>query len=454
MKPDSAMLMKYLADINLTDTNLILSLFDFGGQEVFNIIHHLFLTSYGIYILVFRMEDLADENTAEKSLAELSNWINSIVMHTSKLSSGRCAPVLLVGTQKDIVSDYETHKVLSEKIESKFKYNIVWSSIIENQDLCFFPVNNLIGLEDETIVSLMNNIEDIAKNADYVKEPRPLYWLKAWDELLATKKSFLTLDEASTIAIENGVDERAVHLFLLFLHEMGVVLWLNEEGLRDIVILDVITFFVEPATLIICNHISTPLDSTIHHQKIQTYCKKMFRKDWDQMITTGVLSQKLMEALLGSNDQVQFRQIPVIVNMMLKYGLIVRLQQTSYNKSKLEQQATQPTDRYLVPALLPRVEDHPTTFQNEIWNNVQHFESCYFLFTTDPKLNNQKGFTCSQLKTKCFLPRGLVERLIGKAVMWSQLTCIDNIHEIPQLYQNHTVLSYGRQLFRFVVFLR
>ena len=49
------LVMKYLAEVKVSDTDLILSLFDFEGQSVFNIMHKLFLTSYGVCAVVFNM---------------------------------------------------------------------------------------------------------------------------------------------------------------------------------------------------------------------------------------------------------------------------------------------------------------------------------------------------------------------------------------------------------------
>ena len=71
IQPDVDLVMRYLADANVSESNLILSLFDLGGQAEFNIIHHLFLTSYGVYIVVFNMVDILDDNKREQSLNEL-----------------------------------------------------------------------------------------------------------------------------------------------------------------------------------------------------------------------------------------------------------------------------------------------------------------------------------------------------------------------------------------------
>ena len=133
----------------------------------------------------------------------------------------------------------------------------------------------------------MSKIENTLIEDDYVNAPRPFTWLKALDELMATKKSYLTFNEASSIALDNGVEKDAIPLFLRFLNDMGMVLWLNEDGLRDVVKLDIITSFVEPATRIICNDISKTTESTVHHKEIQKYFKKKRKAEWDKMKKKG-----------------------------------------------------------------------------------------------------------------------------------------------------------------------
>ena len=454
-KSDVSLVMKYLAEVKVSDADLILSLFDFGGQSVFNIIHHLFLTSYGVYVVVFNMLDFLPQSKREESLSEMSFWINSIVMHTRDAMTGKIAPVFLVGTHKDYVFDVASLKLISQIIKERFQYNVGWPHIQENKNstadysLCFFPVNNKEGLRDEVITDLMSAIENVVKEAEYVKEPRPLTWLRALDELVATKRSFLTNEEASSITTANGVEEDAVSLFFSFLNEMGVVLWLKEEKLRDVVILDIITFFVEPATLIICNHITKPSDSTIHHKKIQEACRKNREKEWAEMTQRGVASRRLVEFLLA--NKIEVNNMPVIINMMLKYGLIVRLEhaQDATCKGPLLIGLPLP-EYYLVPALLPATVEDPNTFQDGKWNLVNNFNTCYFVFSTATDLISLQSIPSMQLRKECFLPRGLTERLIAKAVKWSQLTNITNIYDDAQLYQNYAILSYGRQQFRLV----
>ena len=455
LNSDVSLVMKYLAEVKVNNADLILSLFDFGGQSVFNIVHHLFLTSYGVYVVVFNMVDILDVNKREQSLSEMSFWINSIVMHTSDVMTGKMAPVFLVGTHKDYINDAVNFDRISQIIEERFQYNVGWPHIQENRNLisgyslCFFPVSNKEGLRDGVVMGLMSAIENVIKESEYVKEPRPLTWLKALDELLATKKSYLPITEATSIAIENGVEVDAVPLFVSFLNEMGVVLWLNEEGLRDVVILDIISFFVEPATLIICNHISKPFDSTIHHRNIQEVCKKERAMEWDEMTQRGLVSRQLMEFLLSY--KVEASNLPIIVNMMLKYGLIVKLERGQDITTKGDLLPAQPASTYyLVPALLPATVGDPTSFQDDVWRNIRKFNSCYYLFTADAMFRTSKQYSITTLQREGFLPRGLMERLICKAVKWSQLTNLTNINDITRLYQNYAAMSFGRQQFRLV----
>ena len=451
IKPDMMLVMNCLADVKVMENNLILSLLDFGGQSVFNIIHHLFLTSYGIYVVVFNMVDILDDDKREQSLSEMSFWINSIVMHTRDVMSGKIPPVFLVGTHKDDVNDTANFERISQIIEERFRYNIGWPYIqeyrnsIANYSLYFFPVNNKEGLHDDIVADLKSAIEDVVKEADYVIVPRPLTWLKALDEFMATKKSYLPMTEVTSIAIANGVEEDAVHVFLTFLNEMGVVLWLDEEGLRDVVILDIITFFVEPVTLIICNHISKPSDSTVHHRKIQEVCRKNMAMEWDEMTQRGLVNQSLMEFLLS--HKVKPTNIPIIINMMLKYGLIVKLDHGQDINSKGHLAPAWPSPvYYLVPALLPR---HPTNFEDDVWEIITKFNSCYFFFTTD-QFCSSNWYNFTILQKEGFLPWGLMERLIAKAVERSQLTNLANMNDITRLYQNYATISYGRQQFRLV----
>ena len=87
-------------------SELTLSLWDYGGQDVFLSLHHLFLSRYGVYVVVFDMADMtATQRLCERGRASVSTlrfWLMTIAVH-SLGRDGKTAPIMIVGTHKDQV---------------------------------------------------------------------------------------------------------------------------------------------------------------------------------------------------------------------------------------------------------------------------------------------------------------------------------------------------------------
>jgi hypothetical protein len=118
---DNELVAKCLSDGIQTESKLILSVFDYGGQSIFNVIHHFFLTRYGVYLLVFNMEWLAGGDAVQQRncLDYLRFWLNSVVIHTLN-KKGETAPVAFVGTRKDTVTDPAVHGRISHLLYETF----------------------------------------------------------------------------------------------------------------------------------------------------------------------------------------------------------------------------------------------------------------------------------------------------------------------------------------------
>lgn len=92
---------------------LKLMAWDFGGQDVFSTLHPLFLTRYGVYLVVFDMRRLSSDGSEANRSACLSNlryWLFSIVESTRSATENSAAPIFLVGTHKGAVSDVAEHR--------------------------------------------------------------------------------------------------------------------------------------------------------------------------------------------------------------------------------------------------------------------------------------------------------------------------------------------------------
>lgn len=196
------------------------------------VIHHLFLTRQGIYCVVFNMEMMVsrDDRMRERCLQSLKFWINSIVVHSYDNVTKKTAKIIFVGTRKDqdCVADPNTHADISRIIRDKFGNSLAWPEVCENrrENLCFFPVNNKLGRGDPTIKALLEAIEAELDDSDFVKEERPLAYYKFMDQCAGHKKSsWMTLEEATAVAVSSGVDEDDVPNMLKILHDAGVLMF-------------------------------------------------------------------------------------------------------------------------------------------------------------------------------------------------------------------------------------
>jgi hypothetical protein len=251
------------------------------------------------------------------------------------------------------------------------------------------------------------------KSAEYTQKEVPISWLKTLDELTSIKKSFLTYEEYTSIVAACKVS--TPDLLLDFFHELGYLMWHNHPGLRDVIILDPIDFFVKPATKII-------FDPKVHN------LSHSFEPKWDALTKHGILDSSLLSDLWEDLNQDRY----YLLNLMCRYGFLVPL----LNKCT--------TESYIVPSLLPisSRQDH-----RQWLDDGACYQTCFFVFSTSEdlvKLNIQ----VTDLKSAGFLPNGLFERIVGKAVEWCQLTSIIEEFNTNLLFKDLVMLKYGGQRFR------
>ena len=209
-----------------------------------------------------------------------------------------------------------------------------------------------------------------------------------------------------------------VDKMLQCLAEIGAVLWFPEEGLRSLVIRDAVKGFVGPITKVICQHTGTDQDHTQHFLPIHEKMKKNYRAECVAMVTTGVITRRLLEGLMSEDMEVPAEHTPVVIQLMIKFGLLVPLQMAEGDVEGLEHR------KYLVPALLPDSEPVPDTLaplsSSGDGGEGEGGHRFLFHFTTVPA--DHSALRKSDLKNDGFLPEGLVVRLIGKVLMRSQDT--------------------------------
>lgn len=470
---DTELVLKYISDLPVS-SGLTLSLFDFGGQSVFNAVHQFFLTKNGVYLLVFNMELMLSDTHRSDCLSNLTFWLNSIVMHTMRPSddnsSMQTAPVAFVGTHKDKCGRIDDHVWISHVLYTTFARNPAWSMIIEYHGymqqsdspmpLWFWPVDNTLGRDgDETIGHLMIAIERTLLNCEYVRAPKPISWLKAFDEITSAARTspYLAYDQVLNIAKACGTESNEVPEMLSFMHEMSLLMWHNEPHLRSVVIIDPVSFFVEPATMIIrkyqapSDRRTAGVDHIVHYGEYHMECIKKENNRWRAMVERGIVDYRILSILLRDHMD----HFDVLVHLLVKFGLFVPLVRTStqwldpiLGIDIQPAEATIEVKQYLVPALMSSSSSDDMFAIG--WTD-QPVSRCFLVFTNSEELSQCTTIAASDLIAEGFLPNGLFESLLGQAVMWCQQTSLLNVMEKQCLFKNMAKLSFGNQRFRIML---
>ena len=114
--------------------------------------------------------------------------------------------------------------------------------------LNFFPIDNPKGQADPTFSRLLAAIEHTVRAESYVHRRVPIAWYRTYDELqrvLAEGRPTVSFAETVQLASRSGMPadprnsvEKEAQALLRFLHELGILMYFNEPGLDDIVVLD------------------------------------------------------------------------------------------------------------------------------------------------------------------------------------------------------------------------
>ncbi|GBG23829.1 RasGEF domain-containing serine/threonine-protein kinase X [Hondaea fermentalgiana] len=245
------------------------TIWDYGGQEVFYALHHLFLTQYGVYVLVFDMREVLGKEHFEEvldgdkyetlasqkdALDTLRFWIDSIRLHAPNVS------VALVGTYLDQVPDDGDHRAINQTIKSEVLKGLGGRpAVLRNRSsqLQFFPINNKDREDtDEHVSHLREALSESVANKDFVKDKVPLRWSYCLDILLSEEEDFLLLDEVEYIAEDwCNLPKEDVRKMLKYMHELGVLIHLTtgeNDVLRQLVVIRP-QWLLENLSCVICD---------------------------------------------------------------------------------------------------------------------------------------------------------------------------------------------------------
>ena len=443
---DKAMIMKLKGQPEPLRINLL----DFGGQDAFDNLHHLYVTRASVYLLVFNMECMigseSSAETRQQCIRRLSFWLNSIYLHArgtdaSKQEGFSVAPVILVGTHKDKVPDAKDHESIKQILDREFDSSPLWRHVVPFHGgtvstgrglLNFFPVDNKRKQHDgqpvdDVVHAMQAAVQQSLEEEDYLKSKVPLQWLRVFDALMLEKEQcdmpFKFLTDVEQIASDCGLPfcglslQEEVLRMLKYFNDLGLLMYHDCPSLRHLVVLDTFRCLVNPASIVMCQH-------DIHKLPVHLEAKRDCGEDFVQLTTCGVLNSNLLQILWKGKDTASI--IDEITELMVHYGLMLPLHSPDLDRM------------YLVPSLFPEARLPVAS------SACSQF---IFAFGTEKRIKmwERSGhFSAQDVTALGFCPNGLFSRLTGKIISECQ-----RIYNFPDSkYSRHEIsTTFGRLKF-------
>mmetsp|Transcript_6848 Transcript_6848/g.7872 ORF Transcript_6848/g.7872 Transcript_6848/m.7872 type:complete len:815 (+) Transcript_6848:286-2730(+) len=341
---------------------MMIDIWDYGGQDVFHTLHHLLLTEYGLYLLIFNASDMLSKS--DEAVKYLMFWLESVKVHAPT------APVIIAGTHAETLSETEIAEVDAAigSLISTFQQVVVPSKIKISgtpKTAFFFPVSNLTGTG---VQDLRESINTTVSTQPYVNRPVSLKWLKCLDELLNLSNKdmleWVSLKTVIELARESNIKSmEEIELMLNLFHRLGKLIHFTAtENLKSIVVLKP-QWMVDKIAAVI-------RDKDLHshdESRIQMYKNKGVYEDYKRLYESGVASRILLESLW------EYEQGDFLIDLMRETLLI-----SDYGTNEDGEEC------YLIPSLLT---------SNDPIDNHGFEASCWFDFS------------------KSVLPNGVFERL-------------------------------------------
>lgn len=272
---------------------LTITFWDFGGQKVFYSLHHIFLTRYGIYMVVFDMRKFQNSNERVEAIEYVEFWLHSIKSHAPN------AKVVLIGTHFDSINNPNDLEMIDEVLANHLDIEeSLGSSLLFNkaQNHFFFPINNSSQDPNRALI-LRNVLESAFEDEKYIKESVSLRWIQALDAMRRHGMDYLEVaSDVRSICSLFGIGEAEQEDMLVLFHRLGMFVYLDmSDVLRSRVV-------INPQWLI--NMLTKVIrDSSLHlarEEKLEIKTKFMSKK-LSLLLQTGYASEILLRHFFGQD---------------------------------------------------------------------------------------------------------------------------------------------------------
>lgn len=382
--------------------SLKFTIWDFGGQLVFYTLHHVFLTEYGCYILVFNLLNLLNQKLQSEATEYLKFWLFSIKIHAPS------APVILVGSHCfGLSSDdlKEANSVIRNEVLLKSSFS--WT---ENANLHFFPVDSE---KHAGIPVLRTKIQQVVARQAYINEAVPLRFLYMFEQLMKLKKDYATVDEVAISTTNSGLSSKELLLALMFLNQRGLLTYFSDPAQLSRLIILKPSWLINALTCVI-------YDNTIHDHSVYSpkYRNQFLRFQNDQIISNELLMDIWSNAGYSAEEGEFVKLLMVHMLLMCAYSYGAR-------------------DSYLVPTLMTLQISSKSEPQQSLF--LRDFQGPHFVLDFSGDFN-EAVVQDAGIKFARYLPHGFFERLVCLCIRKSA-EYKDRL--VPKLSSYEATFSFG-----------
>eukprot|EP00924_Labyrinthula_sp_SR-Ha-C_P000320 snap_masked-scaffold_25-processed-gene-3.36-mRNA-1 protein AED:1.00 eAED:1.00 QI:0/0/0/0/1/1/2/0/609 len=305
--------------------------YDFGGQEIFSSVHHIFMNSNSLYFLVFNMTKIS-----QNDLFRLKFWCESILRNTEK------APVIFIGTylkryNRKNIKDTNL-EIIQNKLQDVVKSLSSELNILENDMNIFFPIENS-KLDSQEKKDIKDKIKSLVSGAAGINKENFLNFKMRTAQILfldncREQTNIMTLKEFEDKSYSCGFEDWEVEDMLKIYSKVDLEADENFIFFAPSYLAQALGAFIR--------------DPTFHQLAFRIPSNKFSL--YRNYVDSGKISIEIFNVLLKEYTE---KEKKYIFELSLKNLILVRVENEA--------------DKYILPELLPPVDDKiKPTYRSDI----------------------------------------------------------------------------------------
>ena len=253
------------------EKEILINIWDFGGQEILYSTHQFFLTQRSIYLLIW-------EPRTDEEIESFEYWLNTI----KRLSNN--SPVIVVMNKADI-----RVKLIDEE---NYKRNF-------NNIISFIEIS---CLNKSGIRNLNSEIENIVLNLPHIGDALPKSWDRIRKELKDISRDYLSFEEFRKICQTS--DKREISYISRYLNDLGVIIhFQNDFYLKNLIVIN--PEWLTKAIYLLINSIKVQKNNGLFSSNIleEIFDESFYPNDKLYDILSLMDKFEICYKIIGSRDQ-------------------------------------------------------------------------------------------------------------------------------------------------------